>query len=78
MFRFVLSAVVVTGVFVTAQLTFADPVAATASGHVYAAAAATEQPAPTTRASCSSSSDAPAPVSAGGYKDTAPVGSGWG
>jgi hypothetical protein len=46
MLRSALSAVLLAGVLAVVQPTFADPITATASDHVQAAAAATEQPAP--------------------------------
>jgi hypothetical protein len=76
MIRFVLSAVVLAGVLAMTNPVFADPLAATASDHAKAAAAAMEQPASPAPA-WSSSSDAPA-TSAGLGKNTAPAGLGWG
>lgn len=78
MLRFFLSAILLAGVLGTEQPTSADPVAATASGHAHAAASVTEEPAPAAPASWSSSWDAAAPANAGGNKDSAPVGFGWG
>jgi hypothetical protein len=75
MLRFALSAVALAGVLAVAQPVFADPLAATASDHAKAAAAAMEQPASPVPA-WSSSSDAPA-TSAGLGKNTAPAGFGW-
>ena len=75
MLRFALSAVALTVVLATAQPVFADSLAATASDHAQAAAAAMEQP------------NSPAPVwssspdaatSAGSGKNIAPAGFGWG
>jgi hypothetical protein len=76
MFRFALSAVALAGVLVTAQPSFADPLAATASDHAQAAAP-TEQLAPPVPAAAASS-DAPAPANAGRSKDIIFVGFGWG
>jgi hypothetical protein len=77
MFRFALSAVALAGVLVTAQPSFADPLAATASDHAQAAAPVTEQLAPPVPAAAASS-DAPAPANAGRGKDIIFVGFGWG
>lgn len=77
MFRFALSAVALAGVLVTAQPSFADPLAATAPDHAQATAPATEQIAPPVPARASSSG-APAPASAGPGKDIIFVGFGWG
>ncbi len=76
MLRFALSAVALTVVVATSQPVFAESLAATASDHAQAAAAAMEQP--TSPAPVwSSSSDAPA-TSAGPGKNIAPAGFGWG
>jgi hypothetical protein len=77
MLRSVLSAVALAGVLATAQPAFADPLAATASGHAQAAAAATEPSLPAPALS-SWSSDASAPASGGVGKNIAPAGFGWG
>ena len=76
MLRFALSAVALVGVLAVAQPVFADPLAATASDHAQAAAAAIEQPTSPIPV-WSSSSDAPA-TSAGPGKNVAPAGFGWG
>jgi hypothetical protein len=76
MLRFALPAVALVGVLAMAQPVFADPLAATASDHAEAAAAAIEQPASPAPA-WSSSSDAPA-TSARLGKNIAPAGFGWG
>jgi hypothetical protein len=78
MLRFVLSVVALAGVLVTAQPTFADPLAAaTSDDHVQAAAPESEQP---TRPAVAraSSPDATAPANAGLGKGVIPVGFGWG
>jgi hypothetical protein len=77
MFRFALSAVALAGVLVAAQPSFADPLAATASDHVQAAAPATEQLVPPVPAR-TPPSDARAPANAGRGKDIIFVGFGWG
>jgi hypothetical protein len=74
MLRFALSAVALVGVLVMTQPVFADPLAATASDHAQAAAAAIEQPA--SPAPAWSSSDAPASARLG--RNIAPAGFGWG
>jgi hypothetical protein len=76
MMRFALFAVALAAVLATAQPVFADPLAATASDHAQAAAAAAEQPTSPTPV-WSSSPDAPA-TSAGSGKNIAPAGFGWG
>jgi hypothetical protein len=67
MLRPALSAVLLAGVLAVVRPTFADPVTATASGHVQAAAATTEQPAPL-----------PAPTASAVERGMAPAGFGWG
>jgi hypothetical protein len=64
MLRFALSAVALAAVLVTAHPSFADSVPAATSDYVQAAAAASEQPAPSP-AVWSPSSDAMAPVGFG-------------
>jgi len=76
MLRLALSAVALACVLAMAQPVFADPLAATASDHAQAAAAAIEQPASQAPA-WSSSSDASA-TSARLGKNIAPAGFGWG
>jgi hypothetical protein len=66
MLRPVLSAVLLAGLLAAAQPTVADPIAATASAHVQAAAATMEQPAPR-----------PA-LGASAEHGIAPAGFGWG
>jgi hypothetical protein len=67
MFRSALSAVLLAGVVAAVQPAFADPLTATASDHVQAAAATTEQPAPL-----------PAPTARAVERGIAPAGFGWG
>ncbi len=64
MFRLTLSAVALAGVLVTMRPSFADPLPAATSDYVQAAAAASEQPAPSP-AAWSPSSDVAAPVGLG-------------
>jgi hypothetical protein len=66
MLRPVLFAVLLAGLLAPAQPTVADPLAATASAHVQAAAAVMEQPAPL-----------PAPGASAEHR-MAPAGFGWG
>jgi len=66
MLRFAFSAVALAAVLVTTHPSFADPLPATTSDYVQAAAAASEQPAPSPAAWSPSSGVA------------APVGFGWG
>jgi hypothetical protein len=75
MLRFALSAVALAGVLAMAQPIYADPLAALASDHAQAAAAAIEQPMSPAPA-WPSSSDAPA--AADGLGKNAPAGFGWG
>jgi hypothetical protein len=67
MFRSALSAVLLAGVLAAAQTAMADPLPATASDHVQAAAAATEQPTPR-----------PSPAASAVERGMAPAGFGWG
>jgi hypothetical protein len=64
MFRLTLSAVALAGVLVTMHPSFADPLPVATSDYVQAAAAASEQPAPSP-AAWSPSSDVAAPVGPG-------------
>jgi hypothetical protein len=75
--HFILPIIAVAAVLATVQPGFADPVAATVSDHVQAAALATERPARPAPPS-SVSSDATAPAAAGHSEDIVPVGFGWG
>lgn len=78
MLRSFISAVALAGVLATAQPSFAEPLAATATDQAQAAAPATEQPAPPAVGQ-SSSSDATTRASAWPpHKDIIPVGFGWG
>ena len=67
MLRSALSAVLLAGVLAMVQPAFADPLTATASDHVQAAAATMEQPAPL-----------PAPATSAVERGMAPAGFGWG
>lgn len=67
MLRSALSAVLLAGVLAAAQPAVADPLAATASDHVQAAAATMEQPAPL-----------PTPAASAVERGMAPAGFGWG
>lgn len=67
MLRSALSAVLFAGVLAVVQPAFADPLPATASEHVQAAAATMEQPAPL-----------PVPAASAVERGTAPAGFGWG
>jgi len=78
MLRFVLSAVALAGVLVTAQPTFADPLAATTSDDHGQVAAPEREQAARPSAARASSPDATAPANSELGKGVIPVGFGWG
>jgi hypothetical protein len=78
MLRFVLSAIALAGVLVTAQPTFADALAATTSGDHAQAAAPEREQAARPAAARASSPDTMAPANSELGKGVIPVGFGWG